>query len=229
MVLWTKTRCIMEIWPIDFDKSLEEIAEWHKQWKAERYGSDSLNPSRYYNGDDRYLYGVREGASLNDEKAESDRMLEILCRLRLINQRLKGTGLSQHLQWQEREQIKTERETLYREFLDRIQGTTQNNAPEPQQKANRGRKSDPFANCMVEHSEKEKRLEKLHTLIDGKKGKEAGLYILAAIKIGWIRKPTFTQVKNEFQLTGSKQGFNDYSHIERFTDVELNGAIESLK
>ncbi len=111
----------MEIWPIDFDKSLEEIAEWHKQWKVERYGSDSLNPSRYYNDDGRYLFGVREGDNINDEKTKSDRVLEILCRLRLINQRLKGTGLSQHIQWQEREHLKTERETLYREFLDMVQ------------------------------------------------------------------------------------------------------------
>ena len=95
----------MEIWPIDFDKTLEEITEWHNQWKVERFGSDSLNPERYYNNDGRYLYGVREGESLSEEKAESERVLEILCRLRLINQQLKGKGLSQHLQWREREQL----------------------------------------------------------------------------------------------------------------------------
>ena len=37
----------MEIWPIDFDKTLKEISEWHNQWKIERFGSDSLNPERY--------------------------------------------------------------------------------------------------------------------------------------------------------------------------------------
>ena len=108
----------MKIWPIDFDKTLKEISEWLDGWKVERYGADSLNPERYYNNDGRYLQGVREGESLNDEKAESERVLEILCRLRLINQKLKGIGLSQHLQWHEREQMKTERETLYREFLE---------------------------------------------------------------------------------------------------------------
>lgn len=118
----------MEIWPIDFDKTLEEITEWHNQWKVERFGSDSLNPERYYNNDGRYLYGVREGESLSEEKAKSERVLEILCRLRLINQQLKGKGLSQHLQWREREQLKRERETLYREYLEVV-----NTPPEPQQ------------------------------------------------------------------------------------------------
>ena len=80
----------MDILPIDFDLTLEEITKWHNQWKVERYGSDCLNPERYYNtpDDGRYLYGVREGESLNDEKAESERVLELLCRLRLINQQL---------------------------------------------------------------------------------------------------------------------------------------------
>ena len=76
----------MEIWPIDFDKTLQEISEWHNQWKVERFGSDSLNPERYYKGDERYIYtygyGVAEGESLNDEKADSDKVLELLVRLK---------------------------------------------------------------------------------------------------------------------------------------------------
>ena len=102
----------MEIWPIDFDKTLQEISEWHNQWKVERFGGDSLNPERYYNDDGRYLHGVREGESLNDEKAICDKVLELLVRIKNINDRLKGKGLSQHLQWKEREQLKGERETL---------------------------------------------------------------------------------------------------------------------
>lgn len=122
----------MEIWPIDFDKTLQEISEWIDSWKVERYGADSLNPERYYNNDGRYLQGEREGESLNQEKADCEHLLDILCRLRLINQKLKGTGLSQHLQWQERERMKTERETLYREYLELVKHNPNCN-PEPQQ------------------------------------------------------------------------------------------------
>lgn len=123
----------MEIWPIDFDKTLQEISEWIDSWKVERYGADSLNPERYYNNDGRYLQGVREGESLNQEKADCEHLLDILCRLRLINQKLKGTGLSQHLQWQERERMKTERETLYRDYMDIVQLDIVKQQPEPQQ------------------------------------------------------------------------------------------------
>lgn len=120
----------MEIWPIDFDKTLQEISEWIDSWKVERYGADSLNPERYYKltPDGRYIYGkggegVAEGESLNKEKADSEKLLDILCRLRLINQKLKGKGLSQHLQWQKREELEKERETLYKDFLDIVKAT----------------------------------------------------------------------------------------------------------
>ena len=129
----------MEIWPIDFDKTLKEISDWHDQWKVERFGSDSLNPReengqnsgtwRYYNktADGRYLYGVTEGDSLNDEKATCDKVLELLVRIKNINDRLRGKALLQHLQWEERETIIKERETLYKDFLDIATAT-----PEPQ-------------------------------------------------------------------------------------------------
>lgn len=120
----------MEIWPIDFDKTLQEITEWHNQWKIERFGSDSLSPERYYNDDGRYLYGVKEGESLNAEKADSDKVLELLVRIKKINDKLNGKGLLQHLQWREREQLKEERETLYKAFLEVVQSEPQRVVPD---------------------------------------------------------------------------------------------------
>ena len=128
---------LVERIPIDFDKSLEYVDDWHKQWCCSRYGSDSLNPELYYkiSTDGRYLYGygVKEGESLNEKKATIDRVLELLLRLRLINQKLNGKGLLQHLQWKEREQLKREREGLYKEFLDVVQADFESLNPEPQQ------------------------------------------------------------------------------------------------
>ena len=121
----------MDIWPIDFNKTLEEISKWFDGWKTERFGSDSLNPERYYkvtpDEKGRYLYGVAEGESLNDEKEKCDKVLELLLRIKQINDKLSGKALSQHLQWREREQLKGERETLYNTFLDIVRA-----APEPQ-------------------------------------------------------------------------------------------------
>lgn len=125
----------MDLLTIDFDLTIDKISEWVEEWKEKRYGKESLNPERYYNlsEDGRYLFGVKEGASLNDEKAICERVTELLLRIRLINQKLNGVGLSQHLQYVERERLKKEREGLYNEFLDIVQKTQSLN-PEHQQK-----------------------------------------------------------------------------------------------
>ncbi len=127
----------MDIWPIDFNKTLEEINKWFDGWKTERFGSDSLNPERYYkvtpDEKGRYLYGVAEGESLIDEKEKCDKVLELLLRIKQINDKLSGKALSQHLQWREREQLKGERETLYNTFLDEVQAGIVKQLPEPQQ------------------------------------------------------------------------------------------------
>ena len=121
----------MDIWPIDFNKTPQEISEWFDKWRVERFGSNSLNPERYYkvtpDEKGRYLYGVAEGESLNDEKAKCDKVLWLLLSIKQINDKLSGKALSQHLQWREREQLKEERETLYKAFLDEVQ-----TAEEPQ-------------------------------------------------------------------------------------------------
>ena len=132
----------MDIWPIDFNKTLEEINEWFDKWRVERFGSNDT--SRYYKQipfeyDDKektkgcYLYGVAEGESLNDEKAKCDKVLDLLLSIKQINDKLSGKALSQHLQWREREQQKGERETLYKAFLDEVQTEPKQAAPEPQQ------------------------------------------------------------------------------------------------
>ncbi|MCR5471518.1 MAG: hypothetical protein K6F22_11330 [Prevotella sp.] len=124
----------MDILPIDFDMTIVEISKWFDQWKSERFGGESLQPERYYNitEDGRFLYGVKEGESLNDEKAICDRVLDLLLKIRLINQKLSGRGLSRHLQYVEREQLKKEREGLYNDFLELSQQPQSLN-PEPQQ------------------------------------------------------------------------------------------------
>lgn len=210
----------MDILPIDFDLTLEEITKWHNQWKVERYGSDCLNPERYYNttDDGRYLYGVREGESLNDEKAKADKVLELLLRIKQINDKLSGKALSQHLQWRERELLKEERETLYKAFLDEAQTA-------PEQAKPQGRPTKPFEDSMLNDINGEK-LKIVHTFMDGKKGKDAVAIIMACIDIGWMQKPTYGQVTNEFGDIGSKANYNQYSDKRKFNCQE---EIEPIK
>ena len=61
------------------------------------------------------------------------------------------------------------------------------------------------------------KLQKIHTKMVGKKGKDAALIILACIKKGWMLRPTYTQVNNEFGDIGSKSGYNKYLNEQRFT------------
>lgn len=54
-------------------------------------------------------------------------------------------------------------------------------------------------------------LAKLHTLIDGQKGKYVAEVIYTCCKVGIIKKkPSFAIIEEEFGEVGSKQGFNSY-------------------
>lgn len=72
------------------------------------------------------------------------------------------------------------------------------------------------------------KLERLRKLMEGKKGKDAALIIFAAVKEGWMTKPSFTQVENEFGDIGSKANFNNYMNADKYWEEEIKGAIKSL-
>lgn len=85
-------------------------------------------------------------------------------------------------------------------------------ASKPQSKAKRGRKVIPFADCLLDP--KEQHLKKLHSLIDGRKGKNVALVIKASIQLGWLLcKPTFTQLQNEFGNIGNASGYNHQMNL----------------
>lgn len=124
---------MIKLLPIDYCGTIEELSKWHDEWSCEVFGS--IDPSRYYKqaGEGgRYLYGVAEDMSLNEEKATRERVLELLLRIRSINQKLSGMSISQHLQYEEREQMKMERKTLYDEYLELVQPEQDFNS-EPEQ------------------------------------------------------------------------------------------------
>lgn len=101
----------------------------------------------------------------------------------------------------------------------------------PQQKSQpargKGRPKETLKDKMINDADGSK-LQKVHTVMDGKKGKDAALIVLACIKKGWMSKPTFTQVTEEFGDIGTQQNFTKYLNENRFTIDEIEGAKNSL-
>ena len=95
----------------------------------------------------------------------------------------------------------------------------------------RGRKVGNFRDKILGSEEmKEKLLTKLHSLIEGKKGKDVALVIALCVQLSKITKPTFTQVKNEFGDIGNKSGYNRYvANLKLYTDNEIIGMKHMLE
>lgn len=104
-------------------------------------------------------------------------------------------------------------------------------SPKQQQKSQpergKGRPKETLKEKMINDADRSK-LQKVHTVMNGKKGKDAALIVLACMKKGWMQKPTFTQVAEEFGDIGVQQGFTKYLNENRFTKDEIEGAMNSL-
>ena len=119
---------------------------------------------------------------------------------------------------------------LKEELLGRNAMDLQHDRPKQQQKGQpargKGRPKETLKDRMINDADGSK-LQKIHKVMNGKKGKDAALIILACIKKGWMLKPTFTQVTEEFGDIGTQQGFSNYLNENKFKD-EIEGAINSL-
>lgn len=119
---------------------------------------------------------------------------------------------------------------LKEELLGRNAMDLQQDRPKQQQKGQpargKGRPKETLKDRMINDADGSK-LQKIHKVMNGKKGKDAALIILACIKKGWMLKPTFTQVTEEFGDIGTQQGFSWYLNENKFKD-EIEGAINSL-
>ncbi len=91
----------------------------------------------------------------------------------------------------------------------------------------KGRPTETLKEKMIDDSGGQK-LQRMHSKMNGKKGKDFALLMLACIKKGWITRPTHTQVENEFGEIGSKTNFNKYLNEKMFSKEEIDGAINSL-
>lgn len=93
----------------------------------------------------------------------------------------------------------------------------------------RGRQRKDFKDRLINDKDG-KHLKKLHSLIDGKKGKFVASVIFMATKIGWIEgATTFAEIKEEFGDIGAKSGFSLYSNETKYTKEEMEGIRKALE
>lgn len=114
--------------------------------------------------------------------------------------------------------------------LYKIEGN-QNTKPQQEQSnttKRKGRIKRGFKDLLVD-DEDGKKLERIHKVLDGSKGKDIPLIILACMKKTWLsRLPTFTQVRDEFGDIGSKSNFNNYLDEGKFKKIEIETVIKRL-
>lgn len=73
---------------------------------------------------------------------------------------------------------------------------------------------------IIQYQDKEELLERLHTLIDGKRGADVGSVLLAAMQEKYLtRRPTQKEFESEFSLIGS------WSAISNYLDAENDNAL----
>lgn len=107
------------------------------------------------------------------------------------------------------------------EMIDDSSGTVYaKDAPKLAGRLGRGRKKDEsFADCLLVEN-KSGLLSVLHTLIDGQRGKYVAMVLKICIEEALMKKPTYSQVKNEFGDIGDRFGYYrclglKFSHDEK--------------
>lgn len=73
----------------------------------------------------------------------------------------------------------------------------------------------------------------LKSLLKNQKGKQAALIVYAAVNDGYMSKPVFNTLKKEYEVTGTKQAYNNYyknlNESPQFYKSDIEAAKEALK
>lgn len=195
------------------------------------------NHEYYIIDENGFILGYKDQKGL----AEKEYLTELLCKWRNINRWLNnGASPYERVTLAMIEEKEKERATLYRQIENALNGkfAINNNQeslpieklfrlPNKQKSVQKqGRQSKPFKKCL--QNDDGFRLQRLHAVMKGKKGKEAALTIKVAIQIGWITKPTFKAVEDEFGDIGNRSNYNKYINEDRFTNDEIDGMKNTL-
>lgn len=89
---------------------------------------------------------------------------------------------------------------------------------------NKGKITVDFDSKIRNAAKAEKVKKYLHPLLDGKKGKTLAKVVNAAVRACLIHKPSFKELKSEFNVTGSQSGYYNYID-EPYSDEELESII----
>ena len=95
---------------------------------------------------------------------------------------------------------------------------------QPQQKST----TTNFRNKIAGNVDSDKLLAKLHTLMDGKTGKEALIYLTICIIDGKINRPTFKQFEAEFPYICKRANYYRYTNPKYYTKEEKEAARKAL-
>lgn len=90
----------------------------------------------------------------------------------------------------------------------------------------KGRPRGDFKNRMIDDADG-KKLQKIQALMRGRMGKDAVLVIYSCMVKGWLLRPTYSEVKDEFGDVVSKSVFNDY--WSRAANAFLQADIDRIK
>lgn len=100
------------------------------------------------------------------------------------------------------------------------------NGQEPKSEQTRPKKqSKTIKDCILLQDEEQKNelLKVLHSLLDNKLGRFAGLVVAISVKLGLLAKPKFKMLVAEFGDIGNESGFNRYYIIaEKALKGEIN-------
>ena len=121
-------------------------------------------------------------------------------------------------------------ETMYFDMMANESYTDEKSLSGKQEKKEilkRGRRSKPFKDYL--QNDDGSKLQTLHDVMSGKGGKEVALVIKVAIQIGWITKPTYKAVADEFGNIGNRSNYNKYINGDKFTSDEIVGIKAKLQ
>ena len=106
-------------------------------------------------------------------------------------------------------------------IMERSTTTNDTSTPPPPRQKRKKKKSILDFMLLEDDNEKQKFLDKLHTLIDGRKGKYVAFVIRLCVEYGLMTKPKFPILEQTFGNIGNPSGFRKYYKLERHTEQEI--------
>lgn len=230
----------MKLPPIDEITSVTQINEWIDSWIEKCLHVNPKDPVWLYD-ENGYIH---PDSSIRDIYSTIDRVTELFCKIESLNHKISGIGNSRYTYptYKDMKQWKSERISLYNELQELIETPMSfdvddnTSMPETHNQTDFShmescqptpkKKSKSIKDYMlVEDGQKDSLLTILHSLIDGKKGKDVALVILVCVQHGLIKKPEHDIMKKTFGEIGAKSGYNSYfgKGLSAYRPEEIKG------